>query len=78
MIDLQKHKRAVRRFLDSVAAAEIHSELADKYKKRFERSGAKMFTFLDYDAVPWNNNTPEHAIKFFAKFRRTSHGELAP
>src|SRR2546422_9599625 len=67
---LQKHKREVRSLLDTVAATDVHSELAEKYKKRFERSGAKMFTFLDYDGVPWNNNTAEHAIKFFAKFRQ--------
>ncbi len=73
---LQKHKREVRRFLDSVAATDVNSELASKYKKRFERSGAKMFTFLDYDGVPWNNNNAEHAIKFFAKFRQHADGRF--
>lgn len=73
---LQKHKREVRRFLGTVTATDVHSALADKYKKRFERSGAKMFTFLDYDGVPWNNNTAEHAIKFFAKFRRGADGRF--
>ena len=24
---------------------------------------ARLFTFLDYDGVPWNNNNAEHAIK---------------
>jgi hypothetical protein len=74
---LQKHKREVRRFLDTVAATDLHSELAVRYKKRFERSGAKMFTFLDHDGVPWNNNTAEHAIKFFAKFRQHADGRFS-
>lgn len=30
--------------------------------------------FLRHDGVPWNNNNAEHAIKSFAKFRRTSNG----
>jgi hypothetical protein len=33
-----------------------------------------MFTFLDYDNVPWNNNNAEHAIKRFAKYRRNADG----
>ena len=30
----------------------------------------KLFTFLDYDSVPWNNNNAEHAIKAFAALRK--------
>ena len=33
-----------------------------------------MFTFLEYDGVPWNNNHAEHAIKRFAKYRRVFDG----
>ena len=33
-----------------------------------------MFTFLDNDGVPWNNNNAEHAIKRFAKYRRNNDG----
>jgi hypothetical protein len=33
-----------------------------------------MFTFLDFDGVPWNNNNAEHAIKRFAKYRRNVDG----
>ena len=35
-----------------------------------------MFTFLDYDNVPWNNNNAEHAIKRFAKYRRNTNGKF--
>ncbi|OLE50438.1 MAG: hypothetical protein AUI36_19360 [Cyanobacteria bacterium 13_1_40CM_2_61_4] len=52
------------------------SDLADKYKKRFQKGGAKMFTFLDHDGVPWNNNNAEHAIKRFAKYRREGDGRF--
>jgi hypothetical protein len=66
---LGKHKPAVVRFLESVTSRDFSSELAAGYKRRFQRSGTKMFTFLDHDGVPWNNTNAEHAIKRFAKFR---------
>ena len=73
---LRKHKPAVVRFLDSVGSRDLSSELANKYKKRFQKSGAKMFTFLDHDGVPWNNTNAEHAIKRFAKFRAHADGRF--
>src|SRR6266567_7652461 len=43
--------------------------MAISYKKRFEKNRDKLFTFLSYDGVPWNNNNAEHAIKAFARLR---------
>jgi predicted RecB family nuclease len=71
---LHKHKRPVSRFLASVNSRELISVTAKAYQKRFEKSGPKLFTFLDYDGVPWNNNNAEHAIKGFAKYRRVFDG----
>jgi len=73
---LRKHKPAVVRFLDSVGSRDLSSELANKYKKRFQKYGAKMFTFLNHDGVPWNNTNAEHAIKRFAKFRAFADGRF--
>ena len=33
-----------------------------------------MFTFLNYDDVPLNNNNAEHAVKAFAKLREVIDG----
>ena len=44
------------------------------YRKRFEKNRNKLFTFLECDGVPWNNNNAEHAIKAFARLRRTMGG----
>jgi hypothetical protein len=33
-----------------------------------------MFTFLEFDNVPWNNNNAEHAVKSFALLRRVIDG----
>jgi predicted RecB family nuclease len=71
---LRKHKQAAFRFLQSVASASFSSPVAIKYKGRFQRTGKKMFTFLDHDGVPWNNNNAEHAVKRFAKYRRYADG----
>jgi hypothetical protein len=73
---LRKHKHAVIRFLDSIASKEFTSELCGAYQKRFQKSGAKMFTFLDYDGVSWNNTNAEHGIKRFAKFRTLADGRF--
>ena len=35
-----------------------------------------MFTFLEHDGVPWNNNNAELAIKRFAKYRRDADGRF--
>ena len=71
---LTKHRWDVDRFLMRVASTSFSSELARKYKKRFEKHGSKMFTFISHDGVPWNNNNAEHAIKRFVKYRRENDG----
>lgn len=54
------------------------SEVALKCKERFEKNRDKLFTFLNYDGVPWNNNNVEHAIKAFARLRRAIEGLSTP
>jgi hypothetical protein len=71
---LQKHKKEAFRFLTQLSVTDYSSEIATKYKKRFEKGGQKMFTFLDHDGVAWNNNNAEHAIKRIAKHRRNAGG----
>ena len=71
---LQKHKTAAIGFLDKVIGSQISSEAAIKYQKRIEKYGYRLFTFLDYDHVPWHNNDAEHAIKAFARYRRFADG----
>jgi len=36
----------------------------------------KLFTFLKYDGIPWNNNNAEHAIKQFAYYRENTIGTM--
>ncbi len=71
---LGKHKVFVERFYKELSKRDYQSEIAIYYKKRFEKYQDKLFTFLDYDGVPWNNNNAEHAIKAFASTRKVIDG----
>ena len=48
-----------------------------RLKKRFEKNRNKLFTFLDYDGIPWNNNNAEHAIKALVRLRRNIAGKTS-
>lgn len=68
--NLGKHKDEAARFFRTLSCQNYQSELAQKYQKRFLKNEHTLFTFLDYDGIPWNNNNAEHAIKHFAIYRR--------
>jgi hypothetical protein len=71
---LAKHRVDVDRFYRGLSKHNFQSERAQKCKKRFEKNRDKLFTFLSYDGVPWNNNNAEHAVKAFAKIRDIVRG----
>jgi hypothetical protein len=71
---LHKHKREVDCFFKSLSRGEYNTEVSVKWKKRFVKNRYKLFTFLDYDGIPWNNNNAEHAIKSVALLRRELGG----
>jgi Transposase IS66 family len=71
---LQRHKSAAMGFVEKVGTRLVSSDAATKYQKRINKYGNRLFTFLDYDCVPWHNNNAEHAIKAFARYRRFADG----
>ena len=73
---LHAHKAGVDRFFKAIAKRNYSSDLAGQYQKRFLRSREKLFTFLDYDGIPWNNNNAEHAVKKFANYREIADGRM--
>jgi hypothetical protein len=66
---LQKHKRSAERFLDDVAALQCTTEVSSSLRKRINKNRDRLFTFLDHDNVPWNNNNAEHAVRAFTRLR---------
>ncbi len=70
---LRKFNHLVEKFyFQNIVDKAYHSELAVKYQKRFERYRQSLFTFLAQDAIPWNNNTAERAIRHLAIQRKIS------
>lgn len=67
---LQQHKKDILIFFRNLEKTQYETELMIKYKKRFIKNSEKLFAFIDYDNIPWNNNNAEHAIRPFAKYRR--------
>ena len=67
---LKKHRKQTKKFFAEITRNKYTSELATSYQKRIIKYQDSLFTFLDHDGVPWNNNHAEHAIKAFADFRQ--------
>ena len=71
---LRKHSRDVDRFYQALSRREYQTEVAVGYARRFEKNRDRLFTFLEHDGVPWNNNNAEHAIKAFVRLRNIIGG----
>jgi len=73
---LNKHNASIKRYFDYILNNTYKSELALQYQKRFKKIHEKLFTFISYNGIPWNNNNAEHAIKHFADYRGTVAGQI--
>jgi len=71
---LKKHLPSVKRFYRQISESNLQSERAAKVKARLEKNRDKLFMFLNYDGIPWNNNNAEHAVKPFAQLRHIIGG----
>lgn len=70
---LRKHRPLVERFYRiHIDDAPPCQEITGKYKKRFERYRDSLFTFLEHDGLPWNNNAAERALRHLAIQRKIS------
>jgi hypothetical protein len=73
---LQAHQSDVQKYFQDLSEKQFTSDIAGALRKRLLRYNRKLFTFCDYDGIPWNNNNAEHAIKYFAKYRRLVNGRV--
>jgi predicted RecB family nuclease len=71
---LARHRAPIKRFYDRLDSARGVSEATARVMERLKKNRDKLFTFLDFDGVPWNNNNAEYAIKAFALLRRVIDG----
>ena len=62
--NLNKFKKPVDKFYKRVITEKYYkSELTLKYQSRFIKYQNSLFTFLEYDGIPWHNNTSENALR---------------
>jgi predicted RecB family nuclease len=73
---LRKHKSMAREFCQWASDNEFDSPPAERLRARIVKYQERLFTFLDYDGVSWNNNNAEYFIKPFAQCRRTANGRF--
>ena len=66
---LRRFRKPVATFFQRLDAAIYSSEVAEGYRLRLLKNQSKLFTFIDHDNVPWNNNNAEHAMKHVAWYR---------
>jgi predicted RecB family nuclease len=73
---LHKHRRDVAAYFDGLSRRAFRSGAAEAVRGRLLKYRDRLFTFLDHDGVPWNNNNAENAIKRFAYYREDTKGSL--
>jgi predicted RecB family nuclease len=70
---LQKFSKQIDQFYERVITDRTyHSDLTIKYQSRFKRYRQSLFTFIEQDGIPWNNNMAERAIRHLAVQRKIS------
>lgn len=73
---LRKHERKVAEYLECLTRQSFRSEAAEALRARLLKYQEKLFAFLRYDGVSWNNNNAENAIRRFAYYRDANPGRL--
>ena len=70
---LHKFSKQIDQFYERmITDRTYHSDLTIRYQSRFKRYRQSLFTFIEYDGIPWNNNMAERAIRHLAVQRKIS------
>jgi predicted RecB family nuclease len=70
---LHKFGKQIDQFYERVITDRVYySDLTMKYQSRFNRYRQSLFTFIEQDDIPWNNNMAERAIRHLAVQRKIS------
>jgi len=70
---LNKFKKSVDLFYKKQIEKPVYTfEVTAKYQKRFQRYKNSLFSFMEEDNIPWNNNMAERAIRQLAVQRKIS------
>jgi hypothetical protein len=69
---LNKFIQKVDSFYEPITNSQYKSAITQKYQNRFLKYRNKLFLFLHYDNVPWNNNMAERGLRQIAVQRKIS------
>ena len=70
---LQKYSKQIDQFYERVITDRTYdSDLTIRYQSRFKKYRQSLFTFIEHDGIPWNNNMAERAIRHLAVQRKIS------
>ncbi|MDP2336266.1 MAG: TM0106 family RecB-like putative nuclease [Bacteroidota bacterium] len=70
---LNKFQKSIYAFYNHVLIREdYNSEITLKYQTRLKKHWKHLFTFLEFDNIPWNNNMAERGIRHLAVQRKIS------
>ncbi|MEO8149770.1 MAG: TM0106 family RecB-like putative nuclease [Bacteroidia bacterium] len=68
-----KFKKSIEAFYNLVILnANYSSEMTLKYQTRIKKHWANLFTFIEFDDIPWNNNMAERGLRHLAIQRKIS------
>lgn len=73
---MRKFKSDVAKYFEVIATSSPQSDVAQALRQRLLKHQPKLFTFMDFDGIPWNNNNAENAIKHFAYYRAHASGMM--
>ncbi len=66
---LKKYGNETKNYWQNLSGKNFKSDTALNLQKRLLKNRDKLFTFINFDGVPWNNNCAENSIKQFAYYR---------
>ena len=68
-----KFKKGIGAFYNQVILSENYSsETTLKYQTRLKKHWKNLFTFIEFDNIPWNNNMAERGLRHLAVQRKIS------
>ena len=70
---LNKFRKKIDNFYNQIIMREdYNSEITMKYQTRLKKHWKNLFTFLEFDNIPWNNNMAERGLRHLAVQRKIS------
>jgi hypothetical protein len=73
---LSKHRKDVEQFYRALCKGRLQIRIGREVPEEANKISSKLFTFLNHDGLPWNNNNAEHAIRHFANYRVIANGKM--